>query len=197
MSVTDAQTSANSAGGGKIPNHVAIIMDGNGRWAEERSKPRQFGHRAGVTPVRKIVEHAARRGVSFLTLFAFSSENWRRPREEVSKLMGLFIEALQREVDSLHRNNVKLKFIGDRERLQDRLCEKIAAAEARTEGNTGLTLIVAVAYGGRWDLVNAARDLAERVTEGELAVTDIDESLFSENLALAGTPDPDPANFLS
>ena len=191
MSITGAHTSADSHDGGKIPDHVAIIMDGNGRWAEDRSKPRQFGHRAGVAPVRKIVEHAARRGVSYLTLFAFSSENWRRPREEVSKLMGLFLEALQRELDSLHRNNVRLKFIGELERLQERLREKIGAAEAKTEGNTGLTLIVAVAYGGRWDMVNAARRLAERVAEGKLQASAVDESLFSENLALAGTPDPD------
>jgi len=191
MSVADAQTSTDSLGGGNIPAHVAIIMDGNGRWAEDRSKPRHAGHRAGVAPVRRIVEHAARRGVSYLTLFAFSSENWQRPRAEVSKLMGLFVEALQRELNSLHRNNVKLKFIGARERLQDKLCKKIEAAEARTEGNTGLTLIVAVAYGGRWDMVNAARQLAEQVAKGDLKVDEIGETQFSEALALGGVPDPD------
>ncbi len=191
MSVAETQTSTESPSGGNIPEHVAIIMDGNGRWAESHSKPRHSGHRAGVAPIRKIVEHAARRGVSYLTLFAFSSENWRRPRTEVSKLMGLFVEALQRELNSLHRNNVKLKFIGARERLQDRLCKKIEAAEARTGSNTGLTLIVAVAYGGRWDTVNAARQLAERVAEGSLQAADIDETLFSDSLALGGVPDPD------
>lgn len=191
MSVADAQTSTDSLGGGNVPEHVAIIMDGNGRWAEDRSKPRHAGHRAGVAPVREIVEHAARRGVSHLTLFAFSSENWQRPRIEVSKLMGLFVEALQRELNSLHRNNVKLKFIGAREQLQDRLCKKIEAAEAKTEGNSGLTLIVAVAYGGRWDMVNATRQLAERVANGELQADEIGETLFSQALALGGVPDPD------
>jgi len=191
MSVAEAQSSTDSRAGGSIPEHVAIIMDGNGRWAEHRSKPRHAGHRAGVAPVRKIVEHAARRGISYLTLFAFSSENWRRPKAEVSKLMGLFIEALQRELNTLHRNNVKLRFIGAREQLQDRLCKRIEAAEAKTAANTGLTLIVAVAYGGRWDMVNAARRLAEGVAEGKLQTGDIDEALFSEALALGGVPDPD------
>lgn len=191
MSVAEAQTSMHGLSGGSVPEHVAIIMDGNGRWAEGHAKPRHAGHRAGVAPIRKIVEHAARRGVSYLTLFAFSSENWRRPRTEVSKLMGLFVEALQRELSSLHRNNVRLKFIGARERLQDRLCKKIEVAEAKTVGNTGLTLIVAVAYGGRWDMVNAARQLAERVAEGNLQATDIDETLLADALALGSTPDPD------
>jgi undecaprenyl diphosphate synthase len=191
MSVTGVQAAADEQDGGTIPGHVAIIMDGNGRWAEGRSKPRQSGHRAGVAPVRKIVEHAARRGVSYLTLFAFSSENWQRPRLEVSKLMGLFIEALQRELNSLHRNNVRLRFIGARDRLQPKLIEKIAAAEAKTAANTGLTLVVAVAYGGRWDMVNAARKLAERVVAGELQVADIDESQYASELSLAGIPDPD------
>ena len=192
MSVDGAQTSAgNPPGAGIIPEHVAIIMDGNGRWAEDRDKPRQSGHRAGVAPVRKIVEHAARRGVSYLTLFAFSSENWQRPGDEVSKLMGLFLEALRREIDSLHRNNVRLKFIGARERLQPRLCERIELAEAKTANNTGLTMIVAVAYGGRWDMANAARQLALRVENGDLRAADIDESLFAGELALASAPDPD------
>jgi undecaprenyl diphosphate synthase len=166
-------------------------MDGNGRWAEDRSKPRQFGHRAGVAPVRETVEHAARRGVSYLTLFAFSSENWRRPQDEVSKLMGLFLEALQRELDSLHHNNVRLRFIGARERLKPRLLRKIEGAEAKTLANTGLTLNVAVSYGGRWDTVNAARVLAQRVADGSLEAADIDEQLFAKSLALAGSPDPD------
>jgi undecaprenyl diphosphate synthase len=191
LSVADPHNLTANPEIGKIPEHVAIIMDGNGRWAADRSKPRQFGHRAGVTPVREIVEHAARRGVSYLTLFAFSSENWRRPKEEVSKLMGLFLEALQRELDSLHQNNVQLRFIGARERLRARLLEKIEGAEAKTRGNTGLTLNVAVSYGGRWDTVNAARSLAERVADGSLKAADIDEQLIAQSLALAGSPDPD------
>jgi len=174
-----------------IPTHVAVIMDGNGRWAEARALPRHAGHRSGVKAVRETVELAAKRGVSYLTLFAFSSENWRRPAEEVSRLMGLFLEALQREVDDLHRNNVRLTFIGARDELQAGLIRKIAAAEEKTSNNTGLNLIVAVAYGGRWDIVTAAKNLAARVLDQELSVADIDDEKLAAELALAGLPDPD------
>jgi len=174
-----------------IPTHVAVIMDGNGRWARRRALPRHAGHRSGVGSVRKIVELAAERGVKYLTLFAFSSENWARPREEVSKLMGLFVEALQREVDELHRNNVRLEFIGAREQLQAGLIEKIASAEAQTAGNTGLRLIVAVAYGGRWDIVRAAQSLAGKVAAGEFDVSSIDDEALAAELQLTGVPDPD------
>ena len=167
-------------GSDRIPRHVAVIMDGNGRWAEGRSKPRYAGHRAGIGPVRQTVEHAARRGVSTLTLFAFSSENWGRPHDEVSRLMGLFHEALQREIDELHANRVRLRFIGDRSMLRRGLCERIAGAEERTSANDGLTLNIAVAYGGRWDITNAARLLAERVERGELKAVDIDETTWRE-----------------
>ena len=173
------------------PTHVAVIMDGNGRWARARGKQRHTGHRAGVKSVRMTVEAAAERGVSHLTLFAFSSENWRRPAEEVSSLMGLFVEALRREVGELHRNNVRLRFIGAREELRDGLVKKIAAAEAKTAGNTGLKLNVAIAYGGRWDLVNAAKALASNVKSGELAIQDIDDAALSAELQLGDTPDPD------
>ncbi|MGB5410027.1 MAG: polyprenyl diphosphate synthase, partial [Woeseiaceae bacterium] len=124
-----------------VPTHVAVIMDGNGRWARKRGLPRHAGHRAGVKAVRATVETAAERGVRYLTLFAFSSENWNRPQEEVSKLMGLFVEALRREVAELHRNNVRLRFIGAREQLSDSLLGKIAAAEEKTAQNTGLELL--------------------------------------------------------
>jgi undecaprenyl diphosphate synthase len=174
-----------------IPRHVAVIMDGNGRWASARGKPRHAGHRAGVKSVRATVERAAERGVDYLTLFAFSSENWGRPAEEVSKLMGLFVEALRREVDELHRNNVKLRFVGALEQLGDGLQKKIAAAEARTAGNTGLVVNVAVAYGGRWDITCAARAVAARVDSGQLAVKDIGEDTLEAELQLAGIPDPD------
>ena len=153
--------------------------------------PRHAGHRSGVGSVRKTVELAADRGVRYLTLFAFSSENWARPREEVSKLMNLFVEALQREVDELHRNNVRLAFIGAREQLQSGLTEKIAAAEAQTADNTGLRLIVAVAYGGRWDIVRATRSLAGKVAAGELEAGSIDDEAIAAELQLAGVPDPD------
>lgn len=166
-------------------------MDGNGRWARKRTLPRHAGHRSGVRAVREIVELAAQRGVEYLTLFAFSSENWQRPEDEVTKLMGLFVEALRREVDELHRNNVRLRFIGAREQLDPKLIDKIAAAEARTFDNTGLNLMVAVAYGGRWDIVTAARRLAAQVAAGTLDSGDIDESGFAGELQLAGVPDPD------
>lgn len=171
--------------------HVAVIMDGNGRWAEARSLPRHAGHRAGVKAVREIVEMAAQRGISYLTLFAFSSENWRRPKDEVSRLMRLFLEALQREVDELHRNDVRLRFIGARHLLQPGLVRKIELAEVQTSGNSGLTLNIAVAYGGRWDIVNATRKLAKRVESGALRPGEIDEAAVAAQLALADSPDPD------
>jgi len=166
-------------------------MDGNGRWARSQGKPRHAGHRAGVKSVRMTVEAAAERGVSHLTLFAFSSENWGRPEEEVSSLMGLFVEALRREVGELHRSNVRLRFIGARDQLSNGLVKKIGEAEAKTAGNTGLRLNVAVAYGGRWDMVNAAKALASRVQSGDLALEDIDDAALSAELQLGDTPDPD------
>ena len=174
-----------------VPTHVAVIMDGNGRWAQNRGLPRHAGHRAGVKAVRSTVELAAQRGIRYLTLFAFSSENWSRPKDEVSKLMGLFVEALQREVRELHRNNVRLRFVGAREQLNKGLIERIAAAEKKTSGNTGLELIIAVAYGGRWDIVEAAKSLASRTLAGEMSVSDIDEDALAGALQLAGIPDPD------
>ena len=174
-----------------IPRHVAIIMDGNGRWARKRALPRHAGHRSGVGAVRQTVELAAKRGVEFLTLIAFSSENWSRPRDEVSKLMGLFVEALQREANELHRSNVRLEFIGAREQLQAGLIDKIAAVEAQTSGNTGLRLTVAVAYGGRWDIVRAVQQLAGRVAAGEMSVDEIDDQAVAAELALRNVPDPD------
>ncbi len=166
-------------------------MDGNGRWARKRSLPRHAGHRAGVKSVRQIVENSARHGVEYLTLFAFSSENWRRPEEEVGMLMSLFLEALRREVSELHKNNVRLCFIGERERLDSKLIEKIGKAEALTAENTGLHLQVAVAYGGRWDIVKAARNVASKVVSGEITADAIDEAAFAAELQLGSIPDPD------
>ncbi|MDP9007174.1 MAG: polyprenyl diphosphate synthase [Pseudomonadota bacterium] len=174
-----------------LPQHVAIIMDGNGRWARSRGMPRVAGHRASVKVVRKIVEECAGRGVRYLTLFAFSSENWRRPADEVGMLMGLFLDALVREVADLHRNQVRLRFIGDRESLGLELKERMRDAEALTAANGGLGLLVAVAYGGRWDIVQACRSLAAQVTSGRLAATEIAEEHIAAHLALAGIPDPD------
>jgi undecaprenyl diphosphate synthase len=166
-------------------------MDGNGRWARERSLPRHAGHRAGVKAVRASVEYAAERGVEYLTLFAFSSENWQRPKDEVSKLMALFVEALRREVAELHQNNVRLRFIGAREQLDAKLVDKIESAEQLTAGNNGLNLQVAVAYGGRWDIVEAARKLAQQVESGEVDAGEIDEARFAAGLQLTDAPDPD------
>jgi len=174
-----------------VPRHVAIIMDGNGRWAKGRKKPRHAGHRAGVKSVRMSVETAAQRGVEYLTLFAFSSENWARPEEEVSSLMNLFVEALRREVDELHRNNVRLKFVGALDELAIGLREKIAESEQKTANNTGLRLTVAMAYGGRWDIIEASKSIARQVKEGSLQADDVDDALFSGELQLAGLPDPD------
>ena len=166
-------------------------MDGNGRWAERRGLPRTAGHRAGLGPVRACIEQAARLGVSVLTLFAFSSENWQRPVTEVGVLMQLFLEALERELDELAERNVRLRFIGRREQLGLPLVERIAAAEDRTRGNDGLTVVVAVAYGGRWDIVEAARRLARACRDGKLEPEAIDEARFAAELSLEGLPEPD------
>lgn len=174
-----------------VPTHVAVIMDGNGRWARARGKPRHSGHRAGVKAVRATVEAAAERGVKVLTLFAFSSENWERPEDEVSSLMGLFVEALRREVAELHRNNVRLRFIGALDQLSKGLQSRIAAAVEKTSRNTGLILNIAVAYGGRWDITNAAKALAHKVVTGEIDARAIDADALAAQLQLAGLPDPD------
>jgi undecaprenyl diphosphate synthase len=173
------------------PQHVAIIMDGNGRWARSRGMPRVAGHRASVKVVRNIVEECGRRGVRYLTMFAFSSENWLRPPDEVGMLMGLFLDALVREVADLHRNQVRLRFIGDREQLGAELKQRMQEAESLTQHNTGLGLLVAVAYGGRWDIAQACRSLAADVAAGKLAPGDIDEQQIASRLQLAQIPDPD------
>ena len=174
-----------------LPVHVAVIMDGNGRWARARGKSRSAGHRAGVTAAREIVRASAERGIQSLTLFAFSSENWNRPPREVSLLMKLFVEALQREVRDLDRNDVVLRFIGDRSRLNAALQRQMAEGEATTAGNCGLRLNIAVAYGGRWDLVQAARTLARDAAAGKIEPESISESSFGATLCLGDQPAPD------
>jgi undecaprenyl diphosphate synthase len=174
-----------------MPAHVAVIMDGNGRWARQRAMPRQAGHRAGVKTARRIVEACAKRGIGALTLFAFSSENWRRPTREVGALMRLFVEALDREVEELHANGIRLRFIGDRATLSPTLRGRMQAAETRTEHNDRLVLVVALAYGGRWDIVQAARGIARDVAAGELEPAAVDEEAVAARLALAGLPEPD------
>jgi undecaprenyl diphosphate synthase len=174
-----------------VPRHIAITMDGNGRWAVARGLTRSAGHRAGLTPVRMCIEECARRGVEALTLFAFSSENWGRPAEEVGSLMGLFLEALDREIAELHAKGVRVRFIGERRNLSVRLQARIAAAEERTAGNGALRLQVAVSYGGRWDIIQATQSLARECSSGALRPEDISEGPFAARLALAGLPEAD------
>jgi len=174
-----------------IPRHVAVIMDGNGRWATARHLPRVAGHNRGVDAVRRVAEACGRRGVEYLTLFAFSSENWRRPADEVSTLMRLFVTALQKEVAKLHENGVRLRVAGDRSMLDSELQRLIASAEAQTAANTRLNLTVCASYGGRWDLVQAMRAmLAEDATLAQRP-QQIDEARLSSHLALNFAPDPD------
>jgi undecaprenyl diphosphate synthase len=175
----------------KVPRHVAITMDGNGRWAAARGLSRTAGHKAGLAPVRMCIQECSQRGVEALTLFAFSSENWRRPAAEVASLMGLFIEALDREISELHAKNVRVRFIGARRSLSVRLQSHIAGAEDRTAANDGLKLQVAVSYGGRWDIVQAAQSLARACASGALRPEEISEERFAGALALAGLPEAD------
>jgi len=174
-----------------LPGHIAITMDGNGRWAAARGVPRAAGHKAGLKPVRMCVEECTRLKVGALTLFAFSSENWGRPPEEVGSLMTLFLEALDSEVAELHEKGVRLRFIGERRALPVRLQARVAAAEERTAGNRGLALQVAVSYGGRWDIVQSAQALARECASGALRPEEITETSFASRLSLAGVPDPD------
>ncbi len=176
---------------GRLPRHVAIIMDGNGRWARARHLPRHAGHRAGVKSVRMVVEQCARRGVEVLTLFAFSSENWQRPKEEVNQLMELFVSALRGELKRLQDNRVRLRIIGAREAFSEKLQKRIAEAEQATAANDGLLLQIAANYGGRWDITQAAYKLARAVKAGEVDPEAVDESVFSQFLSFPDAPDPD------
>ncbi|HYP27948.1 MAG TPA: isoprenyl transferase, partial [Blastocatellia bacterium] len=175
----------------RVPAHVAVIMDGNGRWAARRSLPRVAGHRAGASAVRRTVEAAARLGIGCLTLYAFSTENWKRPRSEVDALMRLLREFLRKELRNLHKNNIRFQVIGRCEGLEAQLLEEIRKAEQFTSGNTGLTLSIAVNYGGRTEIVDACRRLALEVSEGRLSPSEIDDRHISENLYTRSLPDPD------
>lgn len=172
----------------KLPRHVAIVMDGNNRWARERHLPSLAGHKAGTDAVRTVVDGCARYGVESLTLFAFSSENWRRPEQEVRGLMDLFLMALKREVKKLDQSNIRLRVIGEKARFSPMLQEKIAEAEALTANNTGLTLNIAANYGGQWDILQATRKLAEQVKAGELEPENIDGQQLEQYMSLAGQP---------
>ncbi len=172
----------------EVPRHIAVIMDGNGRWAKKRFLPRVAGHKVGVETVRNMVKQCVNLGVDYLTLFAFSSENWRRPEEEVTFLMGLFMEALKKEVAKLHKNNVRLIIIGNRAQFGTALCAEIEAAEHLTQNNTGLTLTIAANYGGRWDILQAvnAMQKANPSKSGEFAEEDL-----TPYLAMHYAPEPD------
>ena len=174
-----------------VPRHVSIIMDGNNRWAKRRHLPGVAGHKAGVRAVRIVIEQAARLGVEVLSLFAFSSENWQRPEKEVNALMQLFLNALQKEVKKLHEHNIKLVIMGDVQGFSQTLQEHIHKAQELTKNNTGLTLVVAANYGGRWDICQAAQQLAEKVKQGELQPSDITEESLSQKIWLHEYPEPD------
>lgn len=171
-----------------IPRHVAVIMDGNGRWAKKRFLPRVAGHQRGLETVRELIKQCAELKVEFLTLFAFSSENWRRPEDEVSFLMGLFLEALKRETAKLHENNIKLVMIGDRSRFSELLNAQIESAEQLTSKNTGLVLTIAANYGGRWDILNAANQLQKAHPEKS---GNFDEEDLAPFLSMHYAPEPD------
>jgi undecaprenyl diphosphate synthase len=174
-----------------IPQHIAIVMDGNGRWARKRLLPRPAGHREGAKAVLRIVRACVERGVSVLTLFAFSSENWQRPPKEVNLLMELFLNTLRTEVAQLHANNIRVRFIGDRTAFAEILQSYMHQAETQTAGNTAMTLIIAANYGGRWDIVQAARQLARDVLEAKLTPTDIMPEQLQNRLCLSDLPEPD------
>ena len=180
---SDTQTS--------IPRHVCIIMDGNGRWAKKRFMPRNFGHRKGVEATRRAVEFFAQSGVEHLTLFAFSSENWNRPEEEVSGLMDLFVQSLRQHIETLHEKKIRIRFIGNREPFTDSLREQIQDAENKTRDNRQMTLNVALNYGGQWDIANAAAVLARRIQAGQMTADDLGPESIAAELSLADSPDPD------
>jgi undecaprenyl diphosphate synthase len=174
-----------------VPHHIAIVMDGNGRWARRRAQPRSFGHRAGQKAVRAVVEYCLRNRIAVLTLFAFSTENWKRPDAEVGALMDLFVKALDKEIDELHKNEVRVRFVGELSAFADALRTRMQAAMMRTAGNQRLLLNVCVNYGGRWDIVSAARLAAAAAMRGELDVATLDERTLADYFCLADVPAPD------
>jgi len=176
---------------GEIPKHVAIIMDGNGRWAEEKSMPRTFGHRKGVHSVRDIVEASGQLGFRYLTLYTFSTENWRRPKTEVAILMRLLIKSLRNETDKLHENNVRLVAVGDLSVLPPQVMHELNDAIKKTRNNKGMTLVLALSYSGRWDIINAVKQIASDYKKGTITIGGLNEKLFSNYLVTQDIPDPD------
>jgi undecaprenyl diphosphate synthase len=175
----------------KLPEHIAIIMDGNGRWAKEHGKPRVFGHRNGVTAVRETTEAAAELGISYLTLYAFSTENWSRPKMEVSALMRLLVDTLVKELDTLNKNNIRLKAIGDLSKLPDRTHKALLDGIENTKDNERMTLVLALNYSGKWDLAQAAQKLGKEVAAGRLSPDQIDQVALAGQLSTKHMPDPE------
>lgn len=175
----------------KLPTHLAIIMDGNGRWAKMRGEHRIVGHQNGVEAVRSTVEASAELGISYLTLYAFSTENWNRPQSEVLGLMSLLVEAMENETPTLMKNNVRLKAIGDIDSLPSEVRAKLQGTISKTSKNTGLCLVLALSYSSRWEIVDATKRIASQVKAGELSLDDIDVELFSNRLSTKGIPDPE------
>ncbi len=175
----------------KLPIHVAVIMDGNGRWAQRKGNSRIFGHQNGVLAVRQTVEAASELGIQYLTLYAFSTENWNRPREEVNALMSLLINTIEKELDSLLENNVSLHIIGDTESLPEDVQKQLSAAIEKTRNNNGLNLVLALSYSGRWEILNAMRKLAQDVKNNKIQVNELGCDSFSQYLTTADLPDPE------
>jgi undecaprenyl diphosphate synthase len=177
--------------GKEIPKHIAIIMDGNGRWAKSKGHARIFGHRNAITAVRESIEKSAELGVQYLTLYAFSTENWTRPKTEVRALMELLISTINKELPTLQKNNIRLQTIGDTEALPSKTARELSKAISDTQENTGMTLVLALSYSARWEILNATKQIAKDVKSGSISEDSIDETKFSEYLSTAGFPDPE------
>lgn len=175
----------------RLPKHVAVIMDGNGRWAKQRGKPRVFGHQSGVVSVRETAEAAAELGIEYLTLYAFSTENWKRPRLETEALMALLLQTINKETKTLNKNNIRLKTIGDLSSLPGKTRRQLEKAMENTAGNTRMTLVLALSYSSRWELLNAVQNIAAKVEQHELKSSEVNQEVLEENLATAGMPDPE------
>jgi undecaprenyl diphosphate synthase len=175
----------------RIPRHIAIIMDGNGRWAKKQGLARMFGHKQGVETVHRITEAAAELGIGYLTLYAFSTENWNRPKEEVDALMALLVDTIVKETPTLMKNNIVLQTIGDISRLPEATRKKFLECIEQTSKNTGLTLIIALSYSARWELIQAAKNIASAVEQGQLRLEEINEEVLANHLTTANVPDPD------
>lgn len=175
----------------RLPKHVAIIMDGNGRWAKQRGKPRVFGHHNGVTSVREVTEAAAELGINYLTLYAFSTENWSRPTAEVTALMTLLVQTIYSEVDTLNKNNIRLQAIGDLSKLPTRTYKALLDGIEKTKNNTRMTLVLALNYSAKWEILNAVKNIATATQQGTLTPDNIDEVVFEQHLCTQGIPDPE------